>query len=179
MLAHGVSRGDRGCADNLAPEGRQIMAHTFTNLLTHVIFSTKNRVPSLDAEVRERLFPYMGGIVSNLKGKPILINGPADHVHVLAVLPATAAPSEFMCSLKSNSSGWVHETWPTRADFGWQTGYGAFSVSMSNLQDVKHYIAIQEEHHRKVAFKEEFVLFLRKHGIEYDERYIWEAEVTA
>jgi putative transposase len=76
--------------------------------------------------------------------------------------------------LKTNSSRWVHEKWPFRATFGWQTGYGAFSVSQSNISSVLRYIANQEEHHRKVSFQEEFIAYLRKHGIEYDERYIWQ-----
>jgi REP element-mobilizing transposase RayT len=150
------------------------MPHTYTNLLDHMIFSTKDRAPSLDAELKSRLFPYMGGIMRNLNGVALSINGPADHVHILGSLPPTAAPSDFIGTLKANSSGWVHKTFPGRQDFKWQVGYAAFSVSCSVKQTVLDYIAKQEEHHRKVSFKEELIAFLKKHGIDYDERYVFD-----
>jgi REP element-mobilizing transposase RayT len=150
------------------------MAHTYTNLLTHIIFSTKDRHPFVDGELRERLFPYMGGIVNQLGGTPILINGPIDHVHMLVVMPPTMSVADFVGKVKSNSSGWIHKQWAARAKFAWQIGYGAFSVSGSMKEDVKVYIANQEEHHRKVTFQEEFIAFLKRHEIEYDERYIWD-----
>ncbi len=150
------------------------MAHTFTSLLTHIIFSTKDRVPALEPVLKQRLFPYMGGIFRELDATALLINGPADHVHVLAALPAKLAPAEVLNKVKSNSSSWVHKTFPEWPTFAWQTGYGAFSVSSSQKQIVLDYIANQEEHHRRVSFKEEFVAFLKKHEIEYDEKYLWE-----
>ena len=150
------------------------MAHTFTSLLVHVIFSTKDRLPHLDAEVRSRLFPYMGGILREAGARPVLVNGVADHVHGLVGLPTTASVADMMRVLKTNSSKWVHEEWPTLRGFAWQTGYGAFSVSRSNVDEVERYIARQEEHHRTVTFQEEYVAFLRRHGIAYDERYVWE-----
>ena len=150
------------------------MAHTFTNLLTHIIFSTKDRMPLLEPDLKVRLFPYLGGIFRELDAKPILINGPTDHVHILAVLPAKVAPAEILNKVKSNSSGWIHKTFPGRRNFSWQVGYGAFGVSPSQRQAVIEYISNQEEHHRKVSFKEEFVAFLEKHEIAYDEKYLWE-----
>ena len=150
------------------------MAHTFTNLLAHIIFSTKDRAPFIDAELKPELLAYLGGMVREVNGQAYGINGTADHVHLLVSLPPTIALSEAMKVLKANSSRWVSEKWRARKAFGWQTGYGAFSVSKSNAPDVLKYIADQEEHHRKVTFKEEFIAFLKKHGIEYDERYIWE-----
>jgi REP element-mobilizing transposase RayT len=150
------------------------MAHTFTNLLTHIVFSTKDRIPSLESDLKTRLFPYMGGIFRELGSTPLLINGPADHVHILAVLPAKTSVSELLNKLKTNSSKWVHETFPARWSFAWQTGYAAFGVSHSQKQPVLDYIANQEEHHRKLSFKEEFVEFLKKHEMEYDEKYLWE-----
>jgi putative transposase len=150
------------------------MAHTFTNLLTHIIFSTKDRMPTLEPELKNRLFPYMGGIFRELDATPLLINGPTDHVHILAVLPAKIAPAEIISKVKSNSSGWVHRTFPARKTFAWQTGYAAFGVSPSQKRTVLNYIEKQEEHHRKVSFKEEFLAFLQKHEIDYDERYLWE-----
>lgn len=149
------------------------MAHTLAQLYSHLIFSTKDRVPHLDADLKPKLFAYLGGILNELHARPILINGPADHVHMLVATPATLALSEMMRIVKTNSSKWVHETWPNRRGFGWQTGYGAFSVSHSNVRDVERYIARQEEHHRRMTFQEEYVAFLNRHGIEYDERYLW------
>jgi putative transposase len=150
------------------------MAHTFTNLLTHIIFSTKDRMPTLEPDLKERLFPYMGGIFRELGATPLLINGPTDHVHVLAVLPAKLAVAEILNKVKANSSEWVHKTFPARQTFAWQIGYAALGVSPSQRKIVLDYIANQEEHHCKVSFKDEFIAFLKKHEIEYDEKYFWE-----
>ncbi|MDT4897183.1 MAG: REP-associated tyrosine transposase [Acidobacteriota bacterium] len=150
------------------------MAHTFTNLLAHIIFSTKDRAPFIDMELKPELHAYLGGMVREIKGKAYSINGTADHVHLLISLPPTLALSDAMKVVKANSSRWVSDKWGERKNFGWQIGYGAFSVSKSNVPGVAKYIENQEEHHRKITFKEEFLEFLRKHGIEYDERYIWE-----
>ena len=150
------------------------MAHTFTNLLTHIIFSTKDRRLHIDTELQAPLLAYLGAIVRELHGSALTINGTVDHVHLLLRLPATLSLADAMRVIKTNSSRWVHEQWPSRSTFGWQTGYGAFSVSQSNVGAVVRYIAGQEEHHRRVSFQEELITYLRKHGIEYDERYIWE-----
>ena len=150
------------------------MAHTFADLLVHVIFSTKDRAPLLDAELKSRLFPYMGGIARELGATAMSINGPTDHVHILLLLPARIGLSEIIGKVKANSTGWVHREVPGKWNFAWQTGYGAFSVSHSQTQAVLDYIAGQEEHHRKVSFQEEFVAFLKKHEIEYDEKFLWE-----
>jgi putative transposase len=149
------------------------MAHTFTNLLTHVIFSTKDRLPLVTPGIKTRLHAYMGGIVRSIDGIALAIDGPADHVHLLIKTPATVAMADVVRVVKANSSRWVHETFPSAA-FAWQTGYGAFSVSCSNVEAVTEYIGGQEDHHQTVSFQEEFVAFLRRHGIEYDERFIWE-----
>jgi REP element-mobilizing transposase RayT len=149
------------------------MAHTFTSLLSHVIFSTKDRVPSLTPDLRPEMLAYVGGIVRKLHGKVIESNARPDHVHCLLSLPPTLAVAEALRVLKSNSSLWVHET-RHGAAFAWQTGYGAFSVSQSHVPTVVKYIRDQERHHRKVSFQEEFIAFLKRHGIAYDERYIWE-----
>jgi putative transposase len=146
------------------------MPHSFTSLLVHVIFSTKNRMPDLSPELAGRLFPYMGGIVRERKGVPLIINGPADHVHLLVSLPATESVAELLRVVKTNSSRWVHEQFPDKQRFGWQAGYAAFTVSGSRVADVRAYIAAQQEHHRRVSFQEEFLTFLRKSGIAYDER---------
>lgn len=150
------------------------MPQSLTNLLYHLVFSTKHREPLLDAGLKPRLFAYMGAIVGEMKGRPVLINGPADHLHALIYLPPTTSISDAIRVLKSNASKWVHETFPDRASFAWQSGYGAFSVSQSNLDDVHRYVADQEEHHKAVSFQDEYRAFLRKHGIAFDERYVWD-----
>jgi len=128
----------------------------------------------LDAELKSRLLPYLGGIITRLKVRPVIINGPKDHVHLLFVLPATLPLADLMEKVKANSSKWVHENWPRRVNFAWQSGYTAFSVSQSNLAPVKRYIAQQEEHRRKLTYQEEVVRFLKKHGIQYDPRYVFD-----
>jgi REP element-mobilizing transposase RayT len=148
------------------------MAHTYTNLLIHALFGTKNRKPLLDTEIKTDLFSCMGGIIRKLKGKPVLINGPSDHVHLLLVLPTTLAVADMMEKLKANSSKWVNGNLPHRSVFAWQEGYTAFSVSQSKLETVKEYIAHQAEHHRKLTFQEEVLALLKKHGIQYDPRFV-------
>src|SRR3712207_4325028 len=113
------------------------MPHTYTNLLVHAVFSTKERQPTLDHEVRPRLFRYMGGVVREAGGAATTIDGVADHAHMLLSLPATVSVADVMRIVKANSSKWVHDTWPHRRAFAWQAGYGAFSVSQSNAGAVK------------------------------------------
>jgi REP element-mobilizing transposase RayT len=103
----------------------------------------------------------------------LIINGPADHVHLLVSLPATESIAELLRVVKTNSSRWVHEQIPAQKRFAWQAGYAAFTVSGSRAADVRAYIAAQQEHHRRVSFQEEFLTFLRKHGLAYDERDLW------
>jgi REP element-mobilizing transposase RayT len=149
------------------------MAQTFTNLLTHIVFSTKDRVASIQPALKPDLHAYLGGIVRNLEGQALIVNGAADHVHLLVWLPPTLAIAEALRVLKTNSSRWVHESRGHSA-FAWQAGYGAFSVSQSNVSQVTEYIRNQEKHHRRLSFKEELLAFLKKNHIAYDERYIWE-----
>jgi putative transposase len=149
------------------------MGHTFTNLLVHIIFSTKDRRPLLDDDLRSRLYPYIGGILNRLGAVPLALNGPADHVHGLVKVRAVHSVAKVVEKLKSNSAGWIHDEWPCRRSFAWQEGYAALSVSESQVPDLLKYIAGQEKHHRKVSFQEELVSYIKVHGIEYDERYIW------
>jgi REP-associated tyrosine transposase len=149
------------------------MAHTYTKLLTHFIFSTKDRAPNLQPSVKAELFPYMFGILKNIQVTVLALNGSLDHVHLLAGLPPTLSVAEATRVLKANSSRWANESGLVTGGFAWQEGYGAFSVSQSNVPSVVRYIARQEEHHRKISFQDEFLEFLKKHGIDYDERYIW------
>jgi REP element-mobilizing transposase RayT len=149
------------------------MSHTFTKLLTHFIFSTKERRSLMDDELQLRLFPYLGRIIREMGGTPLTINGPADHVHLLAQTKASVSIAKLVETVKSNSTGWVHREWKERWAFAWQEGYGAFSVGPVQVPEVVKYIAGQKEHYRTISFQEEFISFLQKYGIEYDERYIW------
>ena len=128
----------------------------------------KDRRPLIDAEMKPRLLGYMNGIVDESGGKVLSLNAMADHLHMLWELPPTLALSDSMRVLKTNSSRWVHETWGSQKPFAWQNGYGAFSVSRSNVPAVANYIEEQESHHRKRTFQEEFIELLVKHGIDYD-----------
>lgn len=149
------------------------MAHTFSNLLVHIIFSTKDRQPQITEPILNRLHAYIGGILNQERCIPLAVGGTDDHIHILARVPPVLAVADLLRVVKTNSSRWVHETW-TNTPFAWQEGYGAFSVSKSNSHDVIRYIAQQEEHHRKMTFQQEFIAFLKRHQVEYDERWIWE-----
>lgn len=150
------------------------MAGTFTQLLYHFVFSTKNCVPVIAPTFRAELHAYMGGVIGENHGVLLEAGGMPDHVHLLARLHQDTAPSEMMRLVKANSSKWINEECKLPQRFEWQGGYGAFTVSRSAEGEVAKYIRNQEEHHRKLTFQEEFLLFLKKHGIEYDPKYIWE-----
>jgi len=126
----------------------------------------------IDAEVKPRLLGYINGIVDESGGKVLSLNAMPDHLHMLWELSPTSSVSDSIRVLKTNSSRWVHETWGPRKPFAWQTGYGAFSVSRSNVSPVATYIERQESHHRKRTFREEFTELLVKHGIGYDPKYV-------
>jgi len=149
------------------------MPHSYSTLLVHVVFSTKDRVRSMDAKIRPDLFAYMGGIVREVGGAARLINGTEDHVHMLASLPADVAIAECLRIVKTNSSRWVHQKFGNHRSFAWQAGYGAFSVSASNEKQVVRYIRDQERHHRRMTFQEEFIALSRKHGVAFEERFLW------
>ena len=151
----------------------RVMPQSYTCLLYHIVFSTKEREPWLDIELRPRLWEYLSCAIRGEGGFCLLVNGIADHVHLLARLRQDKAVSEVLRSIKANSSGWIHREFPQRGGFHWQDGYGAFTVSKSQTETVRHYIANQEAHHRKLTFQEEFLTLLKAHEIEYDERYLW------
>lgn len=148
------------------------MAHTAGNLVIHLIFSTKGRQTLRTPEIRTDLFAYLGGIIREMHGTALIINGTGDHVHMLIRIRPVQAAAEVARVVKTNSSRWVREKW--NAHFSWQTGYGAFSVSESNVPAVSRYIATQDEHHKKLTFQQEYVAFLKRNKIAYDERYIWD-----
>lgn len=149
------------------------MPRSYTNLIYHIVFSTKNRAPLITAEREERIYQYIGGTIRGLGGILLIINGVNDHIHLLVKLRPDKAVSDVLRELKSNSSGWMHDVFPETADFSWQNGYGAFTVSESQVERVKNYIARQKQHHGKESFETEFVSLLEKNGIEFDRRYLW------
>lgn len=149
------------------------MPRTYTSLLTHIIFSTKERKPIIQSELQAKLHAYLWGIAKNSRCTPMAINGIGNHVHLLIGIRPDVCVADLVRTLKANSSKWVHQEWK-QPGFAWQLGYAALSVSKSNLQQVARYIAEQQRHHRRVNFQQELVAFLRKHEIEYDERYIWQ-----
>jgi putative transposase len=148
------------------------MSSSHTNLLYHLIFSTKDRQPLITAEHQPRLYEYIGGAIRGQGGVALAINGTEDHVHVLAKLRPDRSLSDALRDLKANSSGWMHGVFPALRGFSWQRGYGAFTVSQSNIGQVKEYISRQKEHHERKSFRDEFIEFLRANGVEFDERYI-------
>jgi REP element-mobilizing transposase RayT len=151
------------------------MPQSFVSLHHHLVFSTKNRVPLISAEVQPRLFDYIGGILRAERSVLVAAGGMPDHVHLLVSLDKQLSISEALRIIKASSSRWVHDTLPDAlSGFAWQAGYGAFAVSYSHLARVKAYLSRQAEHHRTVTFQEEFIAFLQRHGIGYDERYLWD-----
>lgn len=150
------------------------MAQTVSRLLTHTIFSTKGRRRLVTTALKDRLYAYMTQIVNDEFGYVLRINGTEDHVHLLVDLKTTTMPATMLRVVKSHSSKWVHETFPTMRTFAWQSGYGIFSVSQSQRDPVIEYIKGQEAHHRTKSFQEEFLEFLERYNIDYDERYIWD-----
>jgi len=150
------------------------MPQSLARLLTHIIFSTKDREPFIRSDVRDDLHAYLGGILKRRDCYPIRIGGTVDHVHVVCCLSKTATLADTVKEIKRSSSAWIKSKRPRLQKFHWQAGYGAFSVSQSNLDAVVEYITNQEEHHRKVTFMDEFRAFLKRHKVEYDEKYVWE-----
>ncbi len=150
------------------------MASTLTNLLYHIVFTTRKRQYLIIPALLIELYPYIGGIIREEKGKLLKIRGTSNHVHLLARFSASVSVSEIMRRVKGSSSKWVNENSKSASHFTWQRGYGAFSVSESSVENMVSYIENQEEHHRKTTFEEEFLRLLQKHKISYEEKYIWD-----
>jgi REP element-mobilizing transposase RayT len=148
------------------------MGHTATNVLVHFIFSTRHRAPLITREIEGDLHAYLGGILRELGGIALCINGMPDHVHLLVRMPSTYSVADVARLIKTNSSRWVHEKWPQFKVFAWQAGHGAFSVSESGADAVRTYILRQQQHHATRSFEEEFVVFLKKNHVEIDERHL-------
>jgi REP-associated tyrosine transposase len=149
---------------------------SFTSLNYHLVFSTKYRKPVIDEAICERLYEYIGGIIRAKEGTLIEVGGVADHVHILASCSPKLAVADWVRDIKANSARWMNEL-PERPErFEWQKGYGAFTVSASQVEIVQKYIQGQPEHHQRHSFRDEFLEFLQRHGIEYDPMYVFEEE---
>lgn len=147
------------------------MAHSFNCLYVHIVFSTKERQPLIPNNRQEKLWRYLGGILKNHGMKSAAIGGMPDHVHVLASLSSEVPVSKAVNLLKSNSSKWMRESEPS---FAWQEGYAAFSVSTSALESVIEYVEHQVQHHKKRDFKKEYLALLKRHGVAYDPRWVFD-----
>ena len=147
---------------------------SYTKLSYHCTWSTKNRVAALYDDMRDRLHSYIARIINDEYGFAREVDGVDDHVHVLCDLKPNFKVSDVLGKLKAKSSGWIHREFPNLNDVSWQAGYGAFTVSASAVPDVARYIRNQKKHHKSMSFEEEFRALLEKHGIEFDDRYLFE-----
>jgi len=149
------------------------MPTTYSNLHYHIVFSTKRRLPTIGPELRDRLYPYIGGIVRGRRGVPIEIGGTTDHVHLLVGGRTDETLAELLREIKSETSRWIHKTFPDLQSFAWQEGYGVFTVSQSQVKTVRAYIQRQEDHHRSRTFESEFEGLLRVHQIQHEPEELW------
>ena len=150
------------------------MPQSLTYLLFHIVFSTKNREPWIDSGLITDLHAYLGGILSESKANPVAIGGIEDHVHILTYLPSMMPVPDAVRIVKSNSSKWVHQRSPKYASFAWQSGYAAFTISRTAVEDARRYIGNQAEHHKTMSFQDEYRELLQRHGLKFDERYVWD-----
>lgn len=150
------------------------MAQSLSSVLVHLVFSTKNREPLITSAIETELFPVMATVLRELKSPSFAINGTADHLHMLFSLARTIAIADLVEEVKTSTSKWIKTKGRPFRNFHWQRGYGAFSVSQSQIQIVKRYIANQKTHHRRVTFQDEYRKFLNSYGIPFDERYVWD-----
>jgi putative transposase len=150
------------------------MPQSLSRVVLHIIFSTKDREPWLDSNVRPRMHAYLATICRDLGADFVHVGGVSDHVHIVTTLPRTLSQAQFIEQIKKTSSKWIKTVDARFRGFSWQRGYGAFSVSPSQLEGVLRYVKEQPEHHRTRTFQEEYRELLRKHGIDFDERYVWD-----
>ena len=144
----------------------------YTNLIYHTVFSTKERRPWISPDILPRVCEYMGGFIRNHTCHPYLINGPVDHLHLVLSFPVTVYIPDFMRDMKSWTSRWIHQTFPTLKAFAWQVSYSMFTVSPSVLPRLMTYVRNQQEHHKKVSFRDELIWLLKNHGVKFDERFL-------
>ena len=150
------------------------MPQSLSNIIIHLIWSTKDRHPWLESDIREKMHAFLAGAVRQCGCEAYRVGGVADHVHLAVRLSRTLCVADLVKEVKSASSKWLKDQNPKFADFYWQQGYGAFSIGMSQNETLFHYIETQEEHHRTRTFQDEYRAFLKKYGIDYDERYVWD-----
>lgn len=150
------------------------MANTYSNLFLHIVFSTKLRGEFIHKDIEARVWAYIGGIARKHGFTAVQVGGIENHIHILVMAKPSIAPSKIVQYLKGDSSKWIHEEFPKLRAFGWQDGYGIFTVSKSQVPEVVAYIQNQREHHDKQSFEEEYLSMLRLNGIDYDERYVFD-----
>ena len=149
------------------------MSQSLSKLFVHIVFHVKNNKYIIRKQERKSLYAYMGAIIKDNESIPILINGVEDHIHILCVMSKNIALAKLVEEIKRHSSRWIKTNDAYYSNFVWQGGYGGFSVSRSLHDKTKRYIENQEEHHKKITFKEEYLLFLKEYGIDYNEQYLW------
>jgi REP-associated tyrosine transposase len=150
------------------------MPQSLSKVILHVVFSTKSREPWLDREMRPRMCAYLSTICRDLGAELVRVGGVVDHVHIVTTLPRTISQAQMIERIKKTSSKWIKSLDPRYRGFFWQRGYGAFSVSSSQLAAVLEYVDAQQQHHRTRTFQEEYRDLLRRHGVDFDERYVWD-----
>jgi len=151
------------------------MPQSLAQVYLHIVYGTKHREPFLtDRAIRQEMHAYLGSIIKAHDSIPVCVGGVAEHVHILCTLPRTVTYAKLVGESKRSSSRWIKTKGRPYANFRWQNGYGAFSVSHSILPKVRNYILRQEEHHQKKTFEKEYLEFLVKHAVQYDERYVWD-----
>jgi REP-associated tyrosine transposase len=149
------------------------MAHTYSKILVHCVFSTKERRQFPTLEVQQRLWPFICGVARKHRIGILAVGGVADHVHLLLSLPTDVSIAKAMQHIKGASSKWIHENFRSHREFSWQEGYGAFGIGVSGKEETIQYIRSQAEHHKRASFEDEFIAFLKKHSIDYDTRYVF------
>jgi len=149
------------------------MSHSFVSNFMHCTFGTKERYPFINSELEARLWPYVGGIAKENRMTPLAIGGTSDHLHALLSLPGMMSFAKAVQLMKGGSSKWIHDTFSSQSKFAWQEGYGAFSVSFSQVPKTIAYINNQKEHHRRKTFEEEFIELLKRHNLDYDSQNIF------
>ena len=150
------------------------MPQSLSRVILHIVFSTKNREPWLSSDIRPRIHAYLATVCRDIGSDAPEVGGVADHVHIVATIPRTVSQAEMIEKIKKSSSKWIKGIDTRYRGFFWQRGYSAFSVSLSQLNAVLQYVRTQEEHHRTRTFQEEYRELVRKHGVEFDEKYVWD-----
>ena len=149
------------------------MGQSLVKNYVHIVFGTKHRTPIIREYIEQELHSYLGGICNHLECQVIIVGGYTDHIHILCLLSKKITLTKLVQEIKCNSSKWIKTKGSEFSNFYWQDGYGAFSVNPSEIEVVKKYIANQKEHHSKKTFQKEYIAFLEKYDVEYDERYVW------